>query len=112
MADRHMLTPLQIETDSSDILVLIYEGNDSFSNIILECRALLLQRLGNPQITLRRREQNQVADRLAKEAVKLKENIDFVEWSAPPMFIMKNINVDKKGVTLLGMTCHLHHRIV
>ncbi|KAH0746607.1 hypothetical protein KY290_008317 [Solanum tuberosum] len=61
----------------------------------------LLQRLANPQITLRRREQNQVADRLAKEAVKLKENIDFVEWLAPPMFIMKNIDADKEGVTFI-----------
>ncbi|KAH0637027.1 hypothetical protein KY289_036942 [Solanum tuberosum] len=100
MADRHKLTPLQIETDSLDTFVLIYEGNDSFSNIIIECRALL-QRLANPQITLRRREQNQVADRLVKEAVKLKENIDFVEWLAPPMFIMKNIDADKEGVTFI-----------
>ncbi|KAH0642618.1 hypothetical protein KY285_033492 [Solanum tuberosum] len=61
----------------------------------------LLQRLANPQITLRRREQNQVADRLAKEAIKLKENIDFVEWLAPPMFIMKNIDADKEGVTFI-----------
>lgn len=38
-----------------------------------------------------------MADKLAKEVVGLIEGTNFMEWTAPPVFVMKTMNADKEG---------------
>uniref|UniRef100_A0A1U7XX33 Uncharacterized protein LOC104238416 n=1 Tax=Nicotiana sylvestris TaxID=4096 RepID=A0A1U7XX33_NICSY len=59
---------VEIETDCTDVIKLIYEDSYKFSNIVSECRWLMhqlkLQHLHNF------REGNEVAHMLAKDAIK------------------------------------------
>ncbi|KAH0699427.1 hypothetical protein KY290_014244 [Solanum tuberosum] len=97
LAAKLQINTLQIETDSTAILEIINTGHVSYTNIIIECRELLRQ-LGSPQISHSRREQNQVADKLAKEGARLMQGNTFVEWITPPDFVLKTLHADKDGV--------------
>ncbi|XP_070035071.1 uncharacterized protein [Nicotiana tomentosiformis] len=60
---------IEIETDSTEIINLLYKNNQILSNIIFECR-LLKHQLKLPTLRHNFREGNVVAHLLAKEAVK------------------------------------------
>ncbi|WMV59693.1 hypothetical protein MTR67_053078 [Solanum verrucosum] len=97
LAAKLQINTLQIETDSTVILEIINTGHVSYTNIITECRELLRQ-LGSPQISHSRREQNQVADKLAKEGARLMQGNIFVEWITPLDFVLKTLHADEDGV--------------
>ncbi|OIT29711.1 hypothetical protein A4A49_57393, partial [Nicotiana attenuata] len=60
------LAPLEIDTDSTDIIQLLEHNSfPAYTNTILECR-YLLKRLGNPVARLSFREGNKVAHFLCK----------------------------------------------
>ncbi|XP_009805051.1 uncharacterized protein [Nicotiana sylvestris] len=63
--DRNLL-PLEVEVDSRDSLRLLTSTKDIPNNLISDCR-YLLDRLGKPIVMHAYREQNGVADKLAKE---------------------------------------------
>ncbi|OIT27443.1 putative ribonuclease h protein, partial [Nicotiana attenuata] len=67
LAEQNKFLPLQIDTDSSEIIGMLAEGNLIFDPLICECR-LLIQRMGSVVVRHSFREQNRVADALAKEA--------------------------------------------
>lgn len=88
----HNFTPLQISTDSEQVIRL-NEGNLHYNSIIFECRSLMEQ-LGNPSLEHNFREQNQVADLLAKEGT---TNIIFGRTevlAVPPIFINNDLWAD------------------
>ncbi|XP_075104148.1 uncharacterized protein LOC142178469 [Nicotiana tabacum] len=60
---------LEIETDCMDIIKLMYEDSNNFSDIIFECRWLMHQ-LKLPILKHNFREGNEVAHLMAKEAIK------------------------------------------
>ncbi|OIT30140.1 putative ribonuclease h protein, partial [Nicotiana attenuata] len=66
LAEQNNLLPLHIDTDSAEIIGML-EGNLIFDPLICECR-LLIQRMGRVVVRHAFREQNRVADALAKEA--------------------------------------------
>ncbi|OIT02095.1 hypothetical protein A4A49_02667 [Nicotiana attenuata] len=59
------LVPLEVEVDSQDIITLLYSNNVSCDNLTSDCR-YFLDRLGKPVVLHAYREQNGVADKLAK----------------------------------------------
>ncbi|OIT01474.1 putative ribonuclease h protein, partial [Nicotiana attenuata] len=63
--DRNLL-PLEVEVDSKDIIRLLNSDKEIPNNLISDCR-YLLDRLGKPIVLHAYREQNGVADKLAKE---------------------------------------------
>jgi len=91
-------TRIQINTDSTEVIKVIQNGHDSFTNIISECRELL-RLMGIPQISHSRRQQNQLADILAKEGSRLKQDVDFVEWIVSPVFALKALGADMERTT-------------
>ncbi|XP_047259844.1 uncharacterized protein LOC124892660 [Capsicum annuum] len=62
----------------------------------------LLQQMGNLLVLHEDRSTNAVADRLAKEGNKLAQDSFCEEWVVPPMFIRKELELDKEGTTLVG----------
>uniref|UniRef100_A0A1S4DRT1 RNase H type-1 domain-containing protein n=1 Tax=Nicotiana tabacum TaxID=4097 RepID=A0A1S4DRT1_TOBAC len=79
------LSPLMIDIDYEHVLKMLKHGNLTHNPIISECR-YLMEQLGNPAIDHSYREQNQVADLLAKEGAK-KEVFDKTQFFAvPPVF--------------------------
>lgn len=72
LATEHNLTPLRINTDSMKVTKMLHAGHLPYNPIISECRSLMDQ-LGNPVINHSfRKQQNQVADFLAKEGANRK----------------------------------------
>nr|XP_009801854.1 PREDICTED: uncharacterized protein LOC104247509 [Nicotiana sylvestris] len=65
LAYSHNLVPLEVEVDSQDIIMLLHSNNVSFDNLTTDCR-YFLNRLGKPVVLHAYREQNRVADKLAK----------------------------------------------
>lgn len=68
MAINHSLSPFLISIDSQELVNVIHNGSLTYENIISECRCLI-NRLDRVQLQHVFREQNQVADILAKEAI-------------------------------------------
>ncbi|OIT40331.1 hypothetical protein A4A49_64226, partial [Nicotiana attenuata] len=69
LAELNNLVPLEIDTDSAETINMLLNGNLIFDPLICECR-LLIQRMGSVVVRHTYREQNRVADALAKEAAK------------------------------------------
>ncbi|OIT01587.1 hypothetical protein A4A49_56826, partial [Nicotiana attenuata] len=65
LAYSHNLVPLEVEVDSQDIIMLLHSNDVSFDNLTTDCR-YFLDRLGKPVALHAYREQNKVADKLAK----------------------------------------------
>ncbi|OIT01316.1 putative ribonuclease h protein, partial [Nicotiana attenuata] len=69
LAELNNLLPLEIDTDSSETINMLINGNLIFDPLICECRSLI-QRMGRVEVRHTYREQNRVADVLAKKAAK------------------------------------------
>ncbi|XP_019259748.1 PREDICTED: uncharacterized protein LOC109237817 [Nicotiana attenuata] len=65
LAYENNIRSLEVEVDAKDITIVLHTDNIAFSNIIADCRYYLGQ-LGNPVVQHAYREQNMVADQLAK----------------------------------------------
>ncbi|XP_070042854.1 uncharacterized protein [Nicotiana tomentosiformis] len=82
------LSPIVIDTNSETVLEMLKNGNLTHNPIISGCR-YMIEQLGNPAIGHSYREQNQVADLLAKEGAR-KEAFDKTQILAvPPVFANK-----------------------
>ncbi|OIS96720.1 hypothetical protein A4A49_55190 [Nicotiana attenuata] len=91
------LLPLEVEVDSKEILELLNSNKDIANNLISDCR-YLLDRLGKPTVMHAYREQNGVADRLAKEGCNfdLQSTVHIFEDS--PVFTRSVFEQDKSVV--------------
>ncbi|XP_070029924.1 uncharacterized protein LOC142161974 [Nicotiana tabacum] len=78
-------TNMEIETDSTDVIKLMHEDCTNFHNIIFECRWLMHQ-LRLPILKHNFTEGNEVAHRLAKEAMKHPPSNKCVYHARPPFF--------------------------
>ncbi|XP_019235877.1 PREDICTED: uncharacterized protein LOC109216198 [Nicotiana attenuata] len=88
-------TNMEIETDSTDVVKLLYEEGTNFQNVILECR-WLMHRLKLPVLKHSFREGNEVAHRLAKEALKKPPSDKCFCLARPPLFVQKELQKDKQ----------------
>ncbi|OIT21149.1 hypothetical protein A4A49_54534 [Nicotiana attenuata] len=90
------LSLLVIDSDSEMVLEMLKNGNLTHNPIISECRYLMKQ-LGNPVTGHSYREQNQVADLLAKEGAR-KEVFGKTQFLAiPPVFANEAVLADILG---------------
>ncbi|OIT21853.1 hypothetical protein A4A49_56369, partial [Nicotiana attenuata] len=69
LAEQNNLVPLEINTDSAEIIQILITGNLIYDPIICECRSLIC-RMDRVVVKHAYREQNRVADALAKKATK------------------------------------------
>nr|XP_009763453.1 PREDICTED: uncharacterized protein LOC104215364 [Nicotiana sylvestris] len=65
LAYENNIAPLEVDVDAKDLILLLHSQNIDFSNLIADCRYYLGQ-LGNPVVEHAYREQNMIADQLAK----------------------------------------------
>ncbi|KAF3616264.1 40S ribosomal protein S25 [Capsicum annuum] len=90
------IKPLTISFDSKELVNAITYGHDLYANIISECRSLL-QELEATGINHIFREQNKLADSLAKEGNKLMQLGVPTILSSPTACALPFVEVDKKG---------------
>lgn len=85
LADERGLTPLEINTDSTEVTRMLNNGNHVFDSVIFECRSIIL-RPRDIVVKHNYRETNKVADLLANEGAK-KDFFDRLYVIAvPPVF--------------------------
>ncbi|KAK6803725.1 hypothetical protein RDI58_001509 [Solanum bulbocastanum] len=97
--DNHLM-PLEISTDSIEVINFINNGHESYSFIICECRSLM-QLLGDTKLSHTYREQNKVVDLLAKEGAKKQLFERTRTLQVPPMFVNEAVWADILGTTYL-----------
>ncbi|OIT25995.1 hypothetical protein A4A49_57124, partial [Nicotiana attenuata] len=94
LAHEHNLKPLEVEVDAKEVITMIQSNNVSFANILINCR-YLLDRLGKPVVQHAYREQNRVADRLAKEVSNFGNNSVQHIFETIPDFVRQVFEEDK-----------------
>ncbi|XP_019244379.1 PREDICTED: uncharacterized protein LOC109224248 [Nicotiana attenuata] len=70
IAERNGWIPLEVATDSTEVIRLLIIGNITYDPIICECK-LLIQRMTRVVVRHSYKEQNRVTDALAKEEAKI-----------------------------------------
>ncbi|KAH0642508.1 hypothetical protein KY289_033482 [Solanum tuberosum] len=85
MAIEYKLNPIDINTDSMELINMFEHDNHLFTNLIYEYR-LLMEKLGAAMPTHIFREKNKVADMLSKEGLKCSTFRDPTFLIVPPMF--------------------------
>ncbi|XP_075108971.1 uncharacterized protein LOC142180796 [Nicotiana tabacum] len=88
---------MEIETDCTDVIKLIYEDNTNYSNIVSECRRLMHQ-LKIPQMKHNFREGNMVVHLLAMQAAKGPPSSKCFYHACPPFFVEQEVIKNKHGV--------------
>lgn len=87
---------LQVESDSVEALESIISGNPLYDNIICDCR-FLLNRLEVWELHHAYREQNQIANLMAKEGARYDHFGDKRVFVLPPPFIEEALCKDVSG---------------
>lgn len=90
------LTHSDINVDSKDVIYMFSNGNPLYDQIIDDSR-LLIRRLGGSTMWHRYREQNRVADVLAKHEALLKYFGGSQVFIVPPTFVLKEVWADISG---------------
>ncbi|XP_019231586.1 PREDICTED: uncharacterized protein LOC109212401 [Nicotiana attenuata] len=93
-------TNMEIETDSTDVIKLLHEECTNFQNIILECRWLMHQ-LKLPLLRHNFREGNEVAHRLAKEALKKPPSDKCIYHACPPFLCKKKFKKTSMNLVIV-----------
>ncbi|XP_075088127.1 uncharacterized protein LOC142170187 [Nicotiana tabacum] len=88
---------IEIESDSTDIIKMLIDENDSTNACLLNCRSLM-HRLKSPVIRHNFREGNAVANCLAKEAVKNFKPDKCYHLACPPLFVKAILKKDMQGL--------------
>ncbi|OIS98192.1 hypothetical protein A4A49_62355, partial [Nicotiana attenuata] len=95
---QHNLTPLQVEIDAKEVRRLLHDNNIVYANLLNACRHLLRQ-LHDPVVSHAYREQNRLADQLAKSGSFLEGNSIMQIFDKPPLFVGRIWDEDKRGVS-------------
>lgn len=103
MAIDRNLTPLEINTDSIELVNMFCCGHLLYETLISECK-YLMQRLGAPRLVYVFREQNRIADALAKEGAKMEGFDDPTFLEVPLMCDRGPLHADIVGTTFIRKT--------
>ncbi|XP_075080181.1 uncharacterized protein LOC142165719 [Nicotiana tabacum] len=93
-------TNLEVESDSTDVISCLENGNTSLNNIIHECRSLMNQ-MKVQTIQHNFREANKPAHKLAKNAIQESIGRDLAIMYYPPSFVTAVLSYDYEGPVYL-----------
>lgn len=103
MAHNHNFSPLEVSTYSMDVINILNKGHKRYDNIVCECKYLL--RLLEPmELKHVFREQNRVADTLAKEGAKLIDPGNTLFFVNVPMHVKPLFDADAAGQSYVRKT--------
>lgn len=91
------LTPIEVETDATEVLTLLEKLQPIWYSLVLSCRQLL-KKLGTPVVRHSFRKGNKVADYLADQGSKLGSYNLLSTITTPTLVLLEKIEADKKGV--------------
>ncbi|OIT33838.1 hypothetical protein A4A49_56177, partial [Nicotiana attenuata] len=90
----HGYKPIEVKVDAQTIINFLPISHPLYTNIINDCRFLLAQ-LDDPAVLYTYREQNQVADLLAKFGSQLESSTGLIVYTQPPRFVTTTLEVDR-----------------
>lgn len=96
LARLHQLTPLEVNVDSTEVIMMLNNDNLHYSSSLIECR-YLLQQLRNPTITHTYREQNYVAHYLAQHGSSNHAQDSTTIFTQPLAFLLPQLLADQQG---------------
>ncbi|XP_070046317.1 uncharacterized protein LOC142169558 [Nicotiana tabacum] len=96
LAVQRNLKPIHINVDVAEILTTLKNDNAVYTNIASDCRKLLHQ-LHDAKVTRTYREQNFVADILAKGGSKMECSAEPTIFNVPPFFVTDQFRADLLG---------------
>ncbi|KAF3626158.1 hypothetical protein FXO38_29423 [Capsicum annuum] len=102
LAEKSNFTPIEINVNFLEVILMPTKGNSVYNDIVDDCRSRI-RRLGNPHVVHCYREQNGVADALAK----LGANSDIQQGSrlfkVPPMCAQNAVWADIAGTHFIRL---------
>lgn len=96
LVEQNNFLPIEINIDSTEVINMLTNDNILYHVVLNECRSRLL-RLGAPLAQHYYREQNQVADLLAKEGASNPVTNNPTILLVPPLFVRKTVWADNVG---------------
>ncbi|XP_060206642.1 uncharacterized protein LOC132634401 [Lycium barbarum] len=105
LAFEHKLFLLEVECDSTEVVNILKHGHDTYTPMFLECRCFI-ELMGRPARGHGYREQNSVADALAKEGVKKKLFGEKKILVVPPIYAAASFWADMEGTTYARYFCN------
>lgn len=100
LANERNYTPLEVHTDSATSVSIISNSHACFTNLISECR-YLLKKLRPTTLKHVFREENGVADAIAKEAARVAYFDDVKTFSGVPALDMKEMESDARNTPVI-----------
>lgn len=91
LAHQYQLTPLEVNMDSTEVIMMLLNENFYYSSSLMECM-YLLQQLSNPHITRIFREQIYAAHYLAKHGLTASAQDNVTVFSQPPNFLFEQLS--------------------
>lgn len=105
LAKAYCLTPLEINADATEVIKILQHDHPLYTNLIYDCRHLLDQLL-NPTITHIYREENTMADELAKAGCNMDSTSTPTIFEMTPHFVNAFLRTDQAGDTFLWRSMH------
>ncbi|KAK6791851.1 hypothetical protein RDI58_010932 [Solanum bulbocastanum] len=99
LAESRNLNPLEINCDSSQTIYMIKNDCQSFNNSISECK-YLMKKLTISTIKHVYREENRVAEELAKEGARRSFLEETILLEVPPVYAIEAVQTDPLGTML------------
>ncbi|OIT00171.1 hypothetical protein A4A49_59994, partial [Nicotiana attenuata] len=97
MVYENNIRPLEVEVDAKEITILLHTDNIAFPNMINDCMYYCGQ-LGNPVVRHAYREQNMVADQLAKAGHNFGTEYSPSVFEVVPTFVALSFKKDKESL--------------
>ncbi|OIT40116.1 putative ribonuclease h protein [Nicotiana attenuata] len=92
------LIPLEVETDAHEVITLLDTDNSKYTNLICDCRHLLGM-LHNLPVRHAYKEQNGIADQLAKLGIRMQDQAMRQIFVKLPLFVSAQLQADQIGAT-------------
>ncbi|OIT02700.1 hypothetical protein A4A49_56553, partial [Nicotiana attenuata] len=115
LAKLYNLLPIQVEIDAKEVITLLHVGNLNFANLLTDCRHLLWM-LHHPTVSHAYREQNKLADQLAKSESFLDGTYNIHVLNQLPPFVKKIWENDQQLMSATHSiplpVAHLHDQVI
>ncbi|XP_019257762.1 PREDICTED: uncharacterized protein LOC109235976 [Nicotiana attenuata] len=100
LAREQGFTNIDVETDSTDVILCLQHGYTLLNNIIHDCR-LLMHQVKAQTVEHNFREANKPAHKLAKDALRVNNGRDLGTLNYPPYFVTAILAIDYEATTYL-----------
>nr|XP_009795190.1 PREDICTED: uncharacterized protein LOC104241922 [Nicotiana sylvestris]XP_016447310.1 PREDICTED: uncharacterized protein LOC107772325 [Nicotiana tabacum] len=98
LAVQMQLLPLEVEIDAQEVIILLATDNIRYTNMISDCKHFL-RMLHDPIVLHAYREQNGIADQLAKLGSRMQCDAALQIFVEPPLFVSSQLQADQLGAT-------------